>query len=56
MEAERLVVAQFTAAEAQRESAQPDILTVHEEPAPGASTVRESKPKTKGKKKSSKPK
>ena len=56
METERLVVAQFTAAEAQREAAQPDILTVHEEPGPGASTARESKSKTKGKKKSTKPK
>ena len=49
-------MAQFTAAEAQREAALPDILTVHEEPVPGVSIVRESKAKTKGKKKSTKPK
>ena len=47
MEAERLVVAEFTATEHQRETAQPDILTVHSD-----ATSRETKGKTKGKKKS----
>ena len=58
MEAERLVVAQFTAGEAEREAGRPDILTVHQEENAAPSTgpsPRDGKTKTKGKKKPSKP-